>query len=206
VKKTSALLFLVLLASTPIAGCSLLPNHRLDYQKITPGAALQLPPGTTMNNASQAYTLPDKGPLLTASQQGHFSVPLPTQMPSIVEQQKEQKNVPAGPAPDVSRVQSVMANDGNGYPIIMMHTRFAWAWEYVGDALKKSGIRVTDKDRAAGLYFIRLAKGKHGDRDAQIKLSHTTNGVQVVAMNKKGDALLDKPEGQLLLASIYAEL
>lgn len=190
-----------------LVGCSWLPNHRLDYQSATPGAALKLPADMQMNEAAPAYALPDQGALLAPAARGHFAVAMPVQLPSIVEQQRDRKADTAGPAPDVQKVRSVMANDGNGYPMIMMQTRFAWAWEYVGTALKKSGIEVTDKDRAAGLYFIRLGKSHESkDRDAEIKLSHTTNGIQVVAMDKKGTELLDKALGRVLLARLYAEL
>lgn len=190
-----------------LVGCSWLPNHRLDYQSVTQGVPLALPAGMQMNEAAPAYAVPDKGPLLAPAARGRFAVAMPEQLPSIVEQQRDHKADTAGPAPDVQKVRSVMANDGNGYPMIMMQTRFAWAWEYVGTALKKSGIDVTDKDRAAGLYFIRLGKNHEiKDRDAEIKLSHTTNGIQVVAMNKKGTELLDKALGRVLLARLYAEL
>lgn len=196
------------LAVAVLAGCSLLPNHRLDYQQATVGEPLKLPADVTMIDNSQAYSLPDKGPLLAADKRGAFDVAMPAQLPSITSSQQEQQDdKTAGPAPDVSHVRSVMANDGNGYPMIMIHTRYAWAWEYVGDALKKSGVDVTDKDREAGLYYLRLAKSHDvNERDVELKLSHTTNGIQVVAMNKKGTALLDKSLGRVLLARLYAEL
>lgn len=190
-----------------LSACSLLPNHRLDYQKAGVGEPLKLPAGMIMVDNQPAYALPDKGALLAADKHGDFAVQMPAQLPAISAQQAAQTEGVNEPAPDVSKVRSVMANDGNGYPMIMIHAHYAWAWEYVGDALKKSGVEVTDKDREAGLYYIRLEKSRDLDeRDAEIKLSHTTNGIQVVAMNKKGTALLDKSLGRVLLARLYAEL
>lgn len=198
---------LAAVAVVTLVGCSWLPNHRLDYQQATVGEPLKLPADLTMVDSQPAYALPDKGALLAPEKRGKFAVEMPAQLPSITAQQEAQQDEGAGPAPDVSQVRSVMTNDGNGYPMIMIHARFAWAWEYVDEALKKSSIDVTDKDREAGLYYIRLPKSSGLDeRDVELKLSHTTNGVQVVAMNKKGTALLDKEHGRLLLARLYAEL
>lgn len=188
-----------------VAGCSWLPDHRLDYQQATPGEKLALPAGLQMQDDVQAYGLPDQGSLLPEDQRGRFSVPLPPQLVSI-KQEADDREV-AGPAPDVNSVRSVMSSDGNGYPMIMIHARFAWAWEYVGTALQKSGIKVTDKDRAAGIYYVQLSRSRDiKDRDVQIKLSHTTNGIQVVTMDKKGTALLDKTQGRGILTRLYAEL
>lgn len=196
---------LVPLFSLLAAGCSWLPDHRLDYQDAAPGRALDLPAGLVMQDVTQAYDLPDQGSLLPKGEKRRFSVPLPEQLASI-RTEAEDRQV-AEPAPAVSSVRSVMSNDGNGYPMIMVHTRFAWAWEYVGSALKKSGIKISDMDRAAGIYYIQLSKSRDiKEREIQVKLSHTTNGVQVVTMDKKGTALLDKTQGRVILTRIYAEL
>lgn len=190
-----------------LAACSLLPNHRLDYQsaKVTP--PLKLPGDMKMINSQQAYSLPDSGPLLAADKHGKLDIGMPPQLASISQRQGSKGETEAGPAPDVSQVQSVMSVDGNGYPMIMIHAPFAWSWEYVGTALQDSGVKVDDRDRAAGLYYVQLNKSDHDQQGtARIKLSNTTNGVQVVAMSNKGSALLDKASGRLLLARIYAEL
>lgn len=192
---------------TGLAACSLLPNHRLDYQSVKTAQPVKLPADMKMINSQQAYTLPDNGPLLSADKSGALEIGMPPQLASISQQQDGKSEAKVGPAPDVSQVHSVMSVDGNGYPMIMIHAPFAWAWEYVGTALKASGVKVNDRDRAAGLYYVKLNNAAAAKQDAaRIKLSHTTNGIQVVAMSDKGTALLDKPSGHLLLARIYAEL
>ncbi len=192
---------------TLLASCSLLPDHRLDYQQAERGKPMQLPPGMKQIPSSQAYTLPDDGPLLPDDMKGRLKVMPPKQLAVIKQEQTHETDMSNVPAPDVHQVRSIMANDGNGYPMIMLKTHYAWAWEYIGDALKKADIEVTDKNREAGLYYIHLEDDGHGDDlEARIKLSHTTNGIQVVAMKEDGLALLDKTLGQILLARLYAEL
>jgi len=188
-----------------LTACSLFPNHRLDYQQVKLGDSLSLPEGMEINDAQQAYLLPDDGPLLSEQQKGKLVIEPPKRLASIEIQQQDLDS--SAPMPVVKQVNSVMSNDGNGYPMIMIHTRFAWAWEYVEQALEASRIKVTDRDRAAGVYFIRLPKNIDTKQTAaEVKLSHTTNGVQVVALDKKGVELLNKEQGRLLLARIYAEL
>ena len=45
-----------------------------------------------------------------------------------------------------------------------------------------------------------------GAREAQLKLSHTTNGIQVAVLNEKGTALVEKTPGLAILERIYDEL
>ena len=60
------------------------------------------------------------------------------------------------PAPKGESIRALLARDGNGYPIIMMTTRYAWAWEYVNDALKETDLRVSDRDREVGIFYLRV--------------------------------------------------
>lgn len=192
---------------TAVAGCSLFPNYRLTYQQAELGEPLALPDGLTINADYQLYTLPDDGALLADDQKGKLNLKPPEQLDSIFEQQRLLEENQSEPMPVVKQVNSVMSNDGNGYPMIMIDTRFAWAWEYIDQALEASRIKVGDRDRAAGVYYIKLPKNIDSKQTAaEIKLSHTTNGVQVVALNKKGKELLNKEQSRLLLARIYAEL
>ena len=101
----------------------------------------------------------------------------------------------------------MLGRDGNGYPIIMMSTRYAWAWEYVGDALKQTDLKVSDRDREVGIFYLKVPnRYELGAREAQLKLSHTTNGIQVAVLNEKGTALVEKTPGLAILERIYDEL
>lgn len=197
---------LLVIAVGTLAGCSLFPNHRLDYQDVQRGEPLTVPANIHLRHQA-AYTLPDNGPLLPADQYGELTIKPPAQLPSLVQVKNTQKPADKAPAPDVRQVRSVLTQDGNGYPMIMMHTRFAWAWEYVAQALKESDINIEDRNRSAGVFYVQLPeKYDEKERDARVKLSHTTNGIQVVAMKEDGGALLKKSIGHLLLAGIYAGL
>jgi outer membrane protein assembly factor BamC len=58
--------------------------------------------------------------------------------------------------------QAVLAKAGDGAPAVALNEPFDRAWRRVGLALDRSGFVVEDRDRAAGVYFVRYA-----DADAQ---------------------------------------
>lgn len=199
--------FVVMAFFIGLAGCSLFPDHRLDYQSAQVADEMQLPPGADFHGVKPAFSLPDNGPLLKSDNKGKFVLPPPNVMASIEQHQQEHGQSTAGPAPKVEQIRSDMTVDGNGYPMIMIHTSFDWSWEYVADALDKSDFHVRDKDRKNGAYLVRLSKkSDKAGRDVRVVLSNTTNGTQVVAMDKAGKELLDKDSGRRVLAAIYAGL
>lgn len=52
--------------------------------------------------------------------------------------------------------RAFIEQDGNGNPILLIKTGFGQAWTSVADALKAANVRVTDKNRTAGLFYIAL--------------------------------------------------
>ncbi len=58
--------------------------------------------------------------------------------------------------------QAALAKAGDGAPAVAMNEPFDRAWRRVGLALDRTGFVVEDRDRAAGVYFVRYA-----DADAQ---------------------------------------
>ncbi|HCE39441.1 MAG TPA: hypothetical protein DEV80_05235 [Alcanivorax sp.] len=101
----------------------------------------------------------------------------------------------------------VLGKDGSGYPIIMMPTSFAWAWERVTEALTQTDLRVTDRNRDQGVFFLTAPERYQlQPPQAQLKLSHTTNGIQVAVLNGEGTALAAKDSGLAILESIHNEL
>ncbi|MCX4028747.1 outer membrane protein assembly factor BamC [Endozoicomonas sp. SM1973] len=52
--------------------------------------------------------------------------------------------------------RTFIEQDGNGNPILLIKTGFGLAWTSVADALKAANVRVTDKNRTAGLFYIAL--------------------------------------------------
>ena len=101
----------------------------------------------------------------------------------------------------------MLAKDGSGYPIIMMPTSFAWAWEKVSEALTQTDLRVTDRNRDQGVFFLTVPERYQlQPPQARLKLSHTTNGIQVAVLNEEGTALAGKTSGLAILESIHGEL
>lgn len=196
----------VAIAASVISACSFLPNHHLDYR---------------LAESIEPMTVPDD--MVFIGEQALFPVP-PSSVEPVYDHPKKDR-IPEPPqlvianaavddeAPlpeqgvDATDTRVVMARDGNGYPIIMMHTPFSWAWEYVGQALSATELKIDDRDRESGTFYIKTPKKYEIDgRDVQIKLSHTANGIQIAVLNKKGTSLLDKPSGQKVIQRLYDEL
>ena len=89
----------------------------------------------------------------------------------------------------------------------MIYTAFPWAWEYVGQSLAETDLRIEDRSRDAGIFFVRVPK-QYGldEKEAQIKLSHTVNGVQVAVLNSRGTALVEAGPGKAILQRLYDSL
>ena len=63
----------------------------------------------------------------------------------------------------------------------MLDLDFDWAWQEVGDALKKiSSVKVEDLDRGRGIYYVIVNGKKNSAKEPwQLKLNYTANGIQV---------------------------
>src|SRR5690606_40416909 len=97
------------------------------------------------------YVLPEH----VDAQRNKDEIPPPPKLAVIAQESEE--DVPA-PGTDPTNTRVVLARDGSGYPIIMMHTPFSWAWEYVGQALATTDMKIEDRDRDSGIYFVRTPK------------------------------------------------
>ncbi len=67
--------------------------------------------------------------------------------PEVVSLQTEKLNVSE---------QTSLVKDGNGNPVLRIEQNFARSWQSVEAALSKTGIKVLDKNRSAGLIFVSL--------------------------------------------------
>ncbi|MCG8436830.1 MAG: outer membrane protein assembly factor BamC [Pseudomonadales bacterium] len=201
-----ASLALTLLALSALAGCSWLPDNSLLYRDAAVTDPIQVPEGGVFIGEQPLYSVPRQEDRLIGAQEGEDKY-VPPQPPQLVVLGNEADKDDATPAPKGESIRAVLARDGNGYPIIMMTTRYAWAWEYVNDALKETDLRVSDRDREVGIFYLRVPdRYELGAREAQLKLSHTTNGIQVAVLNEKGTALVEKTPGSAILERIYEEL
>lgn len=195
---------LMLLAA--VSGCSWLPDASLDYRNAKVTDPIQVPEGGVFIGEQALYGVSDLDDRLIGKQEGEskYVPPKPPQL--VVLGNAPEDDSDETPAPE-GESRAILARDGNGYPILMMSTRYAWAWEYVGEALKQTDLKVADRDREVGIFYLRVpSRYELGAREAQLKLSHTTNGIQVAVLNEKGTALVEKTPGLAILERIYEEL
>ena len=189
-----------------ITGCSWLPNKSLEYREAAVADPVEMPEGGVFIGESPLYPVPRQEDRLVGKQpdERKFIPPKPPQLVVLGNDAGEDMDEPA---PEGESARAILSRDGNGYPIIMMSTRYPWAWEYVGKALEGTDLKVADRDREVGIFYLRVPERYElGERDAQLKLSHTTNGIQVAVLNEKGTALVEKAPGLAILERIYEEL
>lgn len=193
------------LAMTVVSGCSFLPNHHLDYRKAESIEAMAVPDDMVFIGEQALYPVPDGKPTPEYESTKKDTIPKPPQL--LIKGTVEDDAPLPAEGVDATNTRVVMARDGNGYPIIMMHTPFSWAWEYVSQALTATDLKIDDRDRDSGTFYIKAPKKYEIDgREVQIKLSHTANGIQIAVLNKKGTSLLDKTSGQKVIQRLYDEL
>ena len=186
-----------------LTGCSLLPDHTLDYRKAEVLPRMVVPEDMVLLPSDDLFQVPEPERRLTYKPKDRFEAPTPP----VAEVAVEEEPAPDTPVPDVRNTRIVLTRDGNDYPIIMIYAAFPWAWEYVGSSLGETDIRVEDRSREAGVFFVKVPK-QYGldEREAQIKLSHTVNGVQVAVLNSRGTALVEQEPGQAILQRLYDNL
>lgn len=190
------------------SGCSLFPDHRLDYRKAEVTTPMALPPGMAMTDAPALFPVPDPERRAPYQEDEVMQVPEPPALPVLdqLDADPQAESVPA-PGDDPTNTRVVLARDGSGYPMIMMYTSYAWAWEYVGQALTETDLRIDDRDRESGLYYLTVPKGYGLDEKvARLKLSQTVNGVQITVLDRKASALVDRGPGQDILQTLYNSL
>lgn len=186
-----------------LAGCSWLPDHTTDYQRVEPEKPMTVPADMYFEGEQPLFTVPDVEKRLYSDDPERVDVPKPPKLDIALREQLGED----ADRPDPTRTRIVLARDGNGYPNIMMYIAFQWAWEYVDQALAQTDLEVDDRDRESGVFFLEVPRNYGLDeRDAQLKLSHTSNGVQIVVMDRKGESLVEKGPGQDILQALYDKL
>ncbi len=202
--KKAALTLALLVSAT--SGCSWLPDSSLNYRDAQVLEPMEVPEDGVFIGEQPLYSVPRQEERLVGrgEDEKRFAVPRPPQLVVLGSADDDEAQQPA---PKDASSKAILALDGNGYPIIMMSTRFAWAWEYVGEALGKTDLKISDRDREVGIYYLRVPERYTlGAKSAQLKLSHTTNGIQVAVLNEEGTALVEKTPGQAILERIFDEL
>lgn len=127
------------------------------------------------------------------------------------------QNASAGSAPGTAAAK--LQTLANGSKTILMAEPFDKSWRKVGLALERAGLLVEDKDRANGLYFLRVAESakKQGVLDKlafwrsadskemryQVVVREGSTGVEVSASNGEGAS---NPEAQRIIEALYNQL
>lgn len=191
------------LACLMLAACS----TGTEYRKAEMIQPMETPSGMAFEGGEALYSVPNPDQRKRYDEEDDkFVVPEPPQVRAPIADSEDEDAEADEPGPDAD-IETRITRDGNGYPIIMMRTRFAWAWARVDEALAEADIRVNDRDRASGLFYVRLPEGLEAeDRRVRIKLSQTANGIQVAVLRRKSEQLLAREPAQALLEQLHEEL
>lgn len=188
-------------AGVLLTGCSLMPEHSLDYRQARNLAPLVLPEGATARNIQPLYAIPDLPPARTtvALTEGNgrkqkFLIPAPADMPAS-------DNEPtAGGQPTVTVAKPRLASDGNGAPILQVDGNAEQVWDNLGKALENSKVRVDDRNRSLGVYFIKL-QAQDKSPDLQLKMSRT-EGTMVLFLQINEDTVADAETARQLFSRL----
>ena len=191
-----------------LAGCGLLPDSSLHYRDAEVIEPMTVPDGMVFIGEAPLYAVPRIDQRIVGVREGEdgFKAPRPPRLVAVAGDDQDDDDAAPTPPPG-QQGQAVLGKDGSGYPIIMMPTSFAWAWEKVTQALTQTDLRVTDRNRDQGVFFLTTPERYQlQPPQAQLKLSHTTNGIQVAVLNGEGTALAGKDSSLAILESVHREL
>lgn len=191
-------------AALMLGGCALFPDRTLKYQEAETIEPMQVPADMSFMGFDDKHAVRDEDERLkrTVKRKDRFEVPEPPRLITLEDVELEQ-----GKSPEPTNMSALLGRDGNGYPILMMNTDFTWAWEYVERAIDKSAFTLEDVNRSIGVFYVKLPKRYEiKDKRIQFKLSHTVNGIQVAALNRRGTTLLEKEISQQLLEALREQL
>lgn len=149
---------LCIAAFTLLAGCSgLTEKKRTEYKR---GGAAQMPP----LEVPPELTLPESDP--------RYAIPAATSYSEYAKQVEQPCDAPVPAVKQPGAVEAVSPSpaklqENNGVKRIILGEPFDRSWRRVGLALDRAHIRVTDKDRSKGLYYVAPVpdKDKKADKD-----------------------------------------
>jgi outer membrane protein assembly factor BamC len=176
-------LAVVLIALLP--GCSS-SKKKTEYKNgATQVQPLEVPPDLTAPELSQRNIIPGTDGVQVASYSEY------------AKQATEQPCLSPASAPVSAEPVAVPAaklQESNGTRSIVLGEPFDRSWRRVGLALDRARIKVTDKDRSKGIYFVQAAPDKKKDKDKKsdylvtVSESGGVSSVSVADQNGKSDA------------------
>ena len=120
--KKAALTLALLVSAT--SGCSWLPDSSLNYRDAQVLEPMEVPEDGVFIGEQPLYSVPRQEERLVGrgEDEKRFAVPRPPQLVVLGSADDDEAQQPA---PKDASSKAILARDGNGYPIIMMSTRFA---------------------------------------------------------------------------------
>jgi uncharacterized lipoprotein len=189
-------LILAVAAASLLAGCGIISDRKpVDYKA---GAIqtppLEVPPDLTVPETDQRYTIPgtDGEKVANYSEYSKQTAEQPCEAPA---------SAPAVAAPAPARPTSRLY-DANGVKRIELREPFDRSWRKVGLAIDRAKLKVTDKDRSKGIYFVAVP-GKEKPNDYQVVVRGTRAGSEVSAADAHGKS---DAESVRLIETLYKSI
>ena len=183
-----------------LTGCGLIPDRTLVYQEAEPAEPMKIPEDMTFFGHDELYPVPDADRRVERTGES-FEPPKPPKL-----EVARRDDSPADSIRPIRRDagRAVLTRDGNDYPVIMLPTDFAWAWEHTAAALEASELRINDRNREAGIFRVRVPR-EHNlpGNEVQLRLSHTVNGIQLAVLSRDGRSLVDRDISAELLETLH---
>ena len=175
-------------AVSMLAGCSSFTESRqVDYQagavKVPP---LEVPPDLIGPETDQRYVIPgtDGEKVARYSEYSKQKTEQPCLAPEVA------------PAVKSAPVPAASLQERNGAKNILIAEPFDRSWRKIGLALDRARIKVKDKDRSKGIYFVSVVNesDKSTRSDYQVVVRETKAGSETAVVNAdgKGDAGAEK--------------
>ena len=146
-----------------LPACSMGSKKKLEYKNgATQVQPLEVPPDLTAPELSQRNVIPGTDGVQVASYSEY------------AKQSAEQPCVNPVSAPvsvPSAAVPAAKLQENNGVKTIVLGEPFDRSWRRVGLALDRAHVKVTDKDRSKGIYFVQSAPDKDKKKDKDKKSS-----------------------------------
>ncbi|HEX5277344.1 MAG TPA: outer membrane protein assembly factor BamC [Fluviicoccus sp.] len=190
---------LAVIGGLSLSGCGILPDHSLDYRQAANLKPLVLPEGKTAAGIQPLYVIPELPPakreLTLTEGEGRktkFAIPAPAPLAEM--------NTPVAPVSTGAAAKPRVVIDGNGTPVLQAEGNEDQVWDHLGRALENSKIRVDDRNRSLGIYFIKLpAEGKAPE--LQLKMTRTA-GTTVLFLQINEETVADADTAKQLFARL----
>lgn len=184
-----------LVAVSLLAGCSF-ERKQVDYKAgAVQTQALEVPPDLTVPETDQRYTIPgtDGEKVANYSEYNKKKAEQPCVNPAPV----------APVEADAAPVLNAKLQESKGVKRIQLGEPFDRSWRRIGLALEQASIKVTDKDRSKGLYYIEVPVKDKKAADYQVTVREIKAGSEVAVVDAAGKS---DAETARLIEAVYQNL